>query len=416
MSEKSAEDTRKQQQEHYEGRQIAEQERFDRQQLANEFTDILNRFATENPLMRASAASRLAEMAIRPLPGNTPEVTASNFFFFPRVSAQLATALHMDGEQAVRDEVIKAIKRMADFSHHGDQVLLLLQIDDLADANRSAKNAFIETLAEYCSWPENSLVDDVALRPLVGFTRFCDEMTGHTLYCVRDLVDSSECQNAILVQKTLRQSKVATTGGDSAPNDNCDEYAATLRKLQKQAANLRDTRDALCVCLDHLARPSTLPASPTDLLVWRRSKALNLSGCFLAGANLSRTQLQGASLIGSYLEGAYLFEAGLERAILSGANMQEARLDTAHIEAANLELTRLQGAHMWHVHMDYVFLHDTRFEEEAVGDREEPSKDRGYRFGRRASIEQSNWWDAKAESWLFQEDMKRWLEVNAPKP
>src|SRR5712692_3560231 len=47
-----------------------EREHFDRQELNEQFTDILNRFADkDSPLMRASAAERLGAIAERRLPG-----------------------------------------------------------------------------------------------------------------------------------------------------------------------------------------------------------------------------------------------------------------------------------------------------------------------------------------------------------
>jgi hypothetical protein len=86
---------------------------FDRQGLQSLLTDILNRFASENPIIRANAAIRLGEIARKNWPGRSKKKTRDNYPFFPDASSQLAAALHMEENEAVREEIIKARGRLS---------------------------------------------------------------------------------------------------------------------------------------------------------------------------------------------------------------------------------------------------------------------------------------------------------------
>jgi len=123
---------------------------FDRRALETSLTDILNRFASENPIIRANAAIRLGEIVQKNWPGRPKNKTPDNYPFFQDATAQLAAALQMERNKAVRDEVAKALARTTEFAKQDNQSLLHLLIRELSDANRSAKYAFTEALAEGC--------------------------------------------------------------------------------------------------------------------------------------------------------------------------------------------------------------------------------------------------------------------------
>ena len=104
-------------------RQTTEQDRFDRQSLGALYTDISNRFAAQDQIVRAGAAIRLAEMARKNWPGASQEKTPNNYPFFLEATSQLAASLHMEENRAVRDEVVKALNRMTAFDRQDGQQL-----------------------------------------------------------------------------------------------------------------------------------------------------------------------------------------------------------------------------------------------------------------------------------------------------
>jgi hypothetical protein len=317
--------TRAQNQQQFERQQAAEQERFDRQELCALFIDIQNRFASENAMMRANAAIRLAEMAQTLLPGKSAVRARENYPFFSRTASQLAAALHMEQDQAVRDEVMKALNRMKEFARGGDQALLEIQINELADANRSAQKGFVEALARYCSlFPERT---DDNLRPLIGLAPFC--LAPHrTLVVLRDLAASKKCRDAASVHAALRAAQRSGAVGVSEAEDRL----RVLPDLQSNAARLIDTRTAL-VCALHARRAPEMPSPRQDLLGGEIAPHGRL--------DLRETQLQGANLQRTHLQGAILDDAQLQEANLQGTQLQGARLYGAHMEG-----TKLAGAHV----------------------------------------------------------------------
>jgi hypothetical protein len=197
---------------------------FDRQALESLFTDILNRFASENPIIRANAAIRLAEMVQKKWPGRPNKKTPGNYPFFPDATSQLAAALHMESNQAVRNEVVKALARVTEFAKQDDQALLHLLILELSDANRSAKASFVEAFAEWCSrfieltaeslrlqfdplesdWEKARVLKLTAenLRLVVPFASFC-KFEENSLACLFSLA-RGECR-AAAIKKAIRR-------------------------------------------------------------------------------------------------------------------------------------------------------------------------------------------------------------------
>ena len=79
--------------------------------------------------------------------------------------------------------------------------------------------------------------------------------------------------------------------------------------------------------------------------------SLDLSGAYLSGVDLSRSNLSHAnlflaSLSGADLSDANLFKANLSRVILSDANLSRALLVGAHLSGSNLSGVDLSGAHL----------------------------------------------------------------------
>ncbi len=326
-------------------RQAVEQDRFDRQALESLFTDILNRFASENPIIRANAAIRLAEMARKNWPGRPEEKLPENFPFFPDAASQLAAALYMEEHRAVRDEVVKALGRMTQFAKQDDQALLHLLIRELADANRSAKAAFVEALAEGCSRVEKVTTED--LRPLIPFASFCslDEISWA---CLFSLANSKECRAAAITKAIRRK---AQTEDERRQAD-----LRLLPDIQSCADRLLATRDALATALSALAAPADLPSNATQRSEWKRTVPLMLKGCFLVDAKLFDAQLQGADLQGAFLQQANLARTQLQHALLMQAECQGAYLADAQANGATFTETQLQHAYLVGAQVREAFL------------------------------------------------------------
>jgi hypothetical protein len=326
--------TRAQNQQQFEHQQAAEQERFDRRELDDLFIDIQDRFAAESAIMRANAAIRLGEMAGMGLPGRPAARTPENYPFFSRAASQLAAALHMETEQAVRDEVMKALHRMTLFAAEADPTLFTLQIMEVACANRNAGKAFLEALARYCSLFEKLTDDD--LRPLTGFAPFCLQPST-TLITLRDLATSKKCRDAAGVYAALRAAERAVAASDHPLTHVREpkERRCLLAEIQSTAARLIDTRIALVLAL----RARSGPGAPSPLVRLTAGER-----CPRAQMDLHEAQLQGANVQGALLQGACLIDAHLQGAILAGAQLQEAQLQGAELTDADLRGADLQDA------------------------------------------------------------------------
>lgn len=311
------------------------QEHFDRQTIEARFVDIQDRFADkDSPMMRASAAIRLAEMAQAPAPGfKVKRLDPSNYPNFPRAGAQLSAALHMEPDQAVRDEVKNALERMVEFSKKdlkGGQRLLYLLIEELRRSNQSAIRAVRYALA-MCLRKEIAPIEAALtkqeLEDLGEIARFCSHAAAN-----------HAAWRALAFRIERRGERSAESSKDAADD------------LRERAARLCDTRDALAAALRALAEPWDFLAGADPELhrKWRRMDRFELYSAFLAGADIREAQLQGANLIGARLQGAIIREAQLQgadiRAVwLQGADLSEAQLQGADIRWADLQGAKLHG-------------------------------------------------------------------------
>lgn len=316
---------------------------FDRRALESSFADILNRFASENPIIRANAAIRLGEIAQKQWPGKSERETLDNYPFFPNATAQLAAALQMEHNKAVRDEVEKALARTAIFAEQDNQLLLYLLVRELSDANRNAKYAFREALAEGTSRVEN--VTSEQLRPLIPFASFCEREEDSLSY-LQALADSNECKRAATAKAIRRKGLTdeARKEGD----------LKLLPDIEASAKRLISTRDALATALRALAAPRKSWWAAPYPKGWKRRLPFALDECFLAGAKLEGAHLQGLQIRQVALHGADLKMADLQCADLSfaqlngatmfGAFLQDTTLENAQLQRAFLQGARLHGA------------------------------------------------------------------------
>lgn len=407
-----------------------EQERlhFARKELHDQFVDIQNRFEKTDPAMKASAALRLATFAERLEPGQEmktvsepnlprPEPNEENNPYFLTVAKQLATALYLEDRPVVRKAIRDALAQMTKFAAKaGREQILLHQLSAvLADANRTAKDAFIIVMAEWAvathAKNQTNLSDKVEriISPPTGIlcvedfdlladvTSFCKSKEA-TIACLRSLTTEGEeranewtnsAPNTVTKPGKYTLARVVYTAKrqSQTPEERVKADALLLLRLEILAQQLTDTRDALVMALgnEHLCLPCDFPKErlaevlaipdflPEESLiqqyrelqnairavignsknenVWQRRYPISLSHCFLAGAILTRAHLPGVNLRGTHLAGADLAFAQLSGAELSSAHLVGADLSEAQLLGSTLSKAQLSKTSFYNANL-----------------------------------------------------------------
>ncbi len=309
-----ADDKLKQDKETAEAREQREAMQFAKKELHDQFVDIENRLASSEPMMRANAALRLAEFGTRLIPRTakeneadpTPPRNAKNNPYFNQSASQLATALHLEANSAVRKDMVKAFASMKAWAEkEPGQELLHELIHRIAEANRTAKDAFTKAMAEYgVVWVMGKTEEEGETEEdfVASIAPFCEEKAT-TKIVLQALRGDAEKYAA---RQTAYRKKW------QAEPDSAKEEAARLTALETAAKQLIDTRDALATAMSALDKPADLPEPFVKASKWKRSFPLLLSKAFLAGAYLNGAQLQGADLSEAQLQGADLYGATVQ--------------------------------------------------------------------------------------------------------
>lgn len=367
---------------------------FEHKELQEQFADIQNRLASPEPSIRANAALRLGMFATTIAPGlekGAPRIEENNPYFLPAAS-QLATALTLEENPAIRKAILDALKRMDEFAkpEPGQQLLHEL-IERLADANRTAKDAFIVAIGEWVSgnpdWEEaetrfidnqGRTVEDDLFDLLSSIAAFSSEKE-KTQICLDDLMSEDRVSEKFRVKipgkydkhREIYRAKLRYLSEE----EKAKAVALLLPRLETTAHQLRDTRDALSRALNALeAVGIEFPKN------WTRPKPLSLHSCFLAGnyfdSDLSNTHLQGADLSFAYLQGANiagahweqakLYKAKLQSSHLEGTKLQGANLAVAQMQNANLSWAKLQGAHLESAQLQGTILREAKLQEASL--------------------------------------------------
>lgn len=366
---------------------------FRSKELQDQFGDIQNRLASPEPIIRANAALRLAQFGETRKPGvedDEPRTKDDCPYFVP-VASQLATALYLEPNPAIRKAIREAIKNLISFANtkEDDQPLLHALIERLADANRTARDNFIRAFAEWTvadeDWqmlqgteyddPEHEIWEDGETKAyhlrnnvfgfLASVAPFCREQKTTRLvletlitFGARKDDEGKPSQGstfAVQRRKSLQKRKAQKDATEQAKLD-----ALLLPSLETAAQQLIDTRDALAEGLNALTKPKsfTLPFTPN----WRREHALNLSYCFLSGSQIWETHLEGANFSSAHLEGAYLTVSHLEGAHLSMAHLEGANILEAHLEGAHLFMAHLEGAALRATHLEGADINEAHLD------------------------------------------------------
>lgn len=348
-----------------------------------EMADLQRRFASPDPAARAQAAVGMADLAEKTLPGRRDE-----YPWYPRAAARLAAALCLEGEPAVRGEILAAVAGMAAFARDRDPSLLHRLIADLAHANRSALDAFLDALARYRARAgevtDERLGELARVAPLGESAALCRVLLG-------DLIGDERCRQAALAYATARRNVLCEATPDGA----------LLPAIALRAAALRSARDGLAGALRVLSTPVNPPRSPGEF--WKRDEALSLAGCFLADADLVEARLPGADLSRCCLRGARLYLTDLRWARLWGGDLRDAGLTGACLQNADLGGARLEGAHLAGAALGGARLYNV-----ALADAD---------GGHPADLGDANWWEARFTdpfSDRDDDDLRAWLSARFP--
>lgn len=356
-----------------------------RTEQAKEFKDLLDRFASPDEKTRIYAALRLGEFAQKLSPGAEPGGVRNDThypLFLPATSA-LSVGLIVEESVQVRQAMLEAIRGMAEFARNGQEredCLLYSLIEKAAHANRTTKDAFIDALADYAAFADLSgeateEKPDTLLARLVTLTAFTDKPET-TRICLQNLMETDRYKAPYQMQLARPKAK--------EPEAKDQTERRLSEKVEESTARLRDTRDALAVCLNALVRPHELPPEDEEpeeiqkyVFVWRRSPHIDLKHCFLAGASLHRAHLEGLFMNGAHLEGSDLCSARLEsarlgrthleRANLSGAHLENAHLDGSFLDGADLNRAQLVGAYLIRAHLGGTDLRSAHLTIACVG-------------------------------------------------
>jgi hypothetical protein len=389
-----------QQQAQFVERQRVEQDRFEAQQMDTEFADVLNRLAdSENVLMRANAANRLAEMATRTraVDGGMPTSTVlERYPFFVRATSHLASTLYIENDRSVRNEGKKALKKIILFAAGKAKEtpdLLNVIIAEIADANRSALHNLAEALGDHCNLvaASNASGDGDEVEHASPFIELSDSLDNKgKLAFLSDLASSPKCA---ALRKVRRSRYTSKPGSDTQIIDK-DSH---LETIWIAGALLRDTVEVLSEALNSLPPPAAYPVDIASLENWKPQYVVDLRGCAMPGADLEGVHIPLACLNGSYLHGANLMGAHLTGADLSGAMLEYARLSNAHMQRATLNSVRLDHAKLQKAHLDGATIMKTFFSGAfLVGAYVSKSNDAPYG---RTNLTDTNWWEADPLSW-----------------
>jgi uncharacterized protein YjbI with pentapeptide repeats len=355
---------------------------FERKSLADEFTDILNRFSSENPIIRANAAIRLGEMAGREVPaeyrflpaigltapekprgveGNGQKSNPVVYPFFSRAVAQLAAALHMEEHSAVRAEVGQSLSRLADQTAAQKPSDLMLLIHELARANRRAKTNVCELLSKALACPANE-VKAPAVHSLSKVATFCeyDLFKGELaqLSCLNKLVLSKEYGRVAEFYKSIKPSQ-----GDRVLLELSEEL---MMEIKQSVERLIDVRDALQATLVHLPEPKDLPevwkVPNISEGSWQRHPNVKLDGCFVAGIKLDNKHLEGISFEGVVAQGSSFKKASLQGAKFALAGLQCADFGHSDLRGAYCIFVEAESANFWGANLKNSYMAEAHLE------------------------------------------------------
>lgn len=335
-----------------------------------QLTDIQDRLVSSDPAVRAQAALRLAEFGKMMVPTQGSKEQAYPYFI--AAAAQLSTALHLETNPGIRSSARESLQMLADFATSlQSEFFLKTLVIEAADANRTARSAFIKALAEYtATLPMRSYEEQITLKRLAALAKFGDkpEATASILKSLMELHEftrDKEIYAAVrdtLDYESLRRSDVMR-----------------LSQVESTAAALRETRDALAYALRCIAPPPNTPAElekdpqiaerkPSDTPGQSSPHRLNLAQCFLAGAQLNRSYLRRVDLRDAFLQGTSLVATDLQGALLINAQMQGAALGYAQLQWANLNNARMEQANLTNAKLKGASLNEARlFEADMIG-------------------------------------------------
>lgn len=346
-----------QKKDHFERQRAQERAQSDYDAIAAEYDALSKDFVAEKELARINAAIGLASIALRPDPKRlfeeslSPDAAPKTSTYYPwyeRIASQLVAALHIYQEPRARAQVRSAIRRLATIDDSKGQPLLHFLIHQLADANRTAYQTFIETLADITSSKK-----DLTLRQLARSITVFDK-SSRNFRCLRELIRS---EKFTLSQRSKLDSVIVQ---ESFKDDDYKNQAMTLRLLRISSEQLTDTRDAISDCLNRGIRKvkwTNIELSPLSDEDIRSSEYISDFSDSLATALLGTSEL---ILSGTFLQGIKFRGAQLQFADFSYAQLQYSSFDSVNMQFGNFDYCSLKNANFVQSNLQCVSAHGSQ--------------------------------------------------------
>ena len=170
---------------------------------------------------------------------------------------------------------------------------------------------------------------------------------------------SSVCLSGIYGLYQLAQDYSEVDDRKNRGTNIIDIICAYIRQTTKGEGYIKENKDfpseEIQSTLDLLFKPVE-----KKTILRGTNNQINLSQCWLAGANLFSAQLQRADLTQAQLQGADLRSAQLHGAKLKKADLTCAQLEKANIRGAHLEEAKLLGAVLTDAQLQRVYLNSAQ--------------------------------------------------------
>jgi hypothetical protein len=306
-----------------------------------EVAEVIDRLASPSPLARMVGARSVARVATLRPPGAGSARNTEGCPAFAPLAQAVALALAHEEQTNARESLREAVDALLEWGREGEQTLLYVLVEALADANRACVRLFAESLGE-CLPADGTLPASLMALFPVPTSHLSARAIAERLTAMPEFAQARLCRDAALQQ--------AGQGGANVS-------VSALLRFGARGQSLTALRDTLATALRALENPPvSVAASGPALYEWRRNgKRLYLFGAFLAGAKLGGAALHGATLAKSYLHNAELENTVLLGADLADAGLTETVLYNAVVgspantteEAKTLPPTDLRRANWW---------------------------------------------------------------------
>lgn len=301
---------------------------FEFDAISKQYDALSKDFYNADPLAQINASIGLVAIAKTPDPTRlysegltkAPQTHLQEYYpWFKKVAMQLASALNAYDEVEPRSQVRTAIRELRDFSTNDpENPFLIFLVHQLADANRAAYDAFLNTLAEgfACnSESVDSLASCIRIFPRKDENRIAIE----GLLAKPDFVSKLESSKVKRAHWELHNSQ------EDQRQHIDDKY---LLRLEISSLKLAATRDAIFDTVSFFRPEIKTKKRPYPRLV--------LSYCFLQGGEIRSGSFALVAADYAQFQGTNFWQSGFGNNVFRGCNFDNANF--RHCEMYEVDL------------------------------------------------------------------------------